>query len=180
VRPSPVNVVDITGVSRPVLCAGAVHDCVMRACASHDRVACTCCGVRLLCMLTLCSLALPMLGLRAPAVRALAVRFRAVRFRVVAPFLACVGRVFFTPKGTNFQKCPCRDIFGSCHTGSVLQMFQHRPKNVVRFARGIVLETLICASTEDNYSKHPGWIEALRGGVEENPLKSCLSVSRVE
>ena len=136
VRPSPVNVVDITGVSRPVLCAGAVHDCVMRACASHDRVACTCCVVRLLCMLTLCALALPMLGLRAPAVRALAVRFRAVRFRVVAPFLACVGRVFFTPKGTNFQKCPYRDIFGSCHTGSVLQMFQHRPKNVVRFAPG--------------------------------------------
>ena len=44
VRPSPVNVVDITGVRRPVLCAGAVHDCVVRACASHDRVACTCCA----------------------------------------------------------------------------------------------------------------------------------------
>ena len=68
VRRPLVNVVDITGVHRAVLCAGAVHACVvvlvspmlalrvpavhalgvhacgMRACASHARVACTCCA----------------------------------------------------------------------------------------------------------------------------------------
>ena len=68
VRHPLVNVVDIAGVHRPVLCAGAVHACVvvlvspmlalrvpavhalavhacgMRACASHARVACTCCA----------------------------------------------------------------------------------------------------------------------------------------
>ena len=68
VRHPLVNVVDIAGVHRPVLCAGAVHACVvvlvspmlalrvpavhalavhacvMRACASHARVACTCCS----------------------------------------------------------------------------------------------------------------------------------------
>ena len=68
VRHPLVNVVDIAGVHRPVLCAGAVHAgvvvlvspmlalrvpavhalavhaCGMRACASHARVACTCCA----------------------------------------------------------------------------------------------------------------------------------------
>ena len=80
VRPSPVNVVDITGVRRPVLRAGVVHACVLCACASHARVACTCCAC-VLCMLSLCALALPMLALRAPAVRALVVRVRAGRLR---------------------------------------------------------------------------------------------------
>ena len=68
VRHPLVNVVDIAGVHRLVLCAGAVHAgvvvlvspmlalrvpavhalavhaCGMRACASHARVACTCCA----------------------------------------------------------------------------------------------------------------------------------------
>ena len=68
VRRPLVNVVDIAGVHRAVLCAGAVHACVvvlvspmlavrapavhalgvhacgMRACTSHARVACTCCS----------------------------------------------------------------------------------------------------------------------------------------
>ena len=68
VRHPLVNVVDIAGVHRPVLCAGAVHACVvvlvspmlplrvpavhalavhacvMRACTSHARVVCTCCA----------------------------------------------------------------------------------------------------------------------------------------
>ena len=68
VRRPLVNVVDIAGVHRAVLCAGAVHACVvvlvspmlalrvpavhalgvhacgMRACTSHARVACTCCA----------------------------------------------------------------------------------------------------------------------------------------
>ena len=35
------NVADIAGVHRPVLCTGPVH---VRACASHARVACTCCA----------------------------------------------------------------------------------------------------------------------------------------
>ena len=79
VRHPLVNVVDIAGVHRPVLCAGAVHACVvvlvfpmlalrvpavhalavhacgMRACASHARVACTCCSCpALLCVPLLC------------------------------------------------------------------------------------------------------------------------------
>jgi len=68
VRHPLVNVVDIAGVHRPVLCAGAVHAyvvvlvspmlalrvpavhalavhaCGMCACASHARAACTCCA----------------------------------------------------------------------------------------------------------------------------------------
>ena len=68
VRHPLVIIVDIAGVHRPVLCAGAVHACVvvlvspmlalrvpavhtlavhacvMRACTSHARVACTCCA----------------------------------------------------------------------------------------------------------------------------------------
>ena len=44
VRTSLVKVVDIAGVRRPVLCAGAVHACVVRACAPHARVACACCA----------------------------------------------------------------------------------------------------------------------------------------
>ena len=81
-----VNVVDIAGVHRPVLCAGAVHACVvvlvspmlaLRVPAVH----------RLLCMLAVCALALPMLALRAPAVPALAVRACAVRFRAVCGVL---------------------------------------------------------------------------------------------
>jgi len=69
VRHPLVNVVDIAGVRRPMLCAGAVHACVValaspmlalrvpavhalavhacvvRACASHARVACICCAL---------------------------------------------------------------------------------------------------------------------------------------
>jgi len=41
---SLADVVDIAGVRRSVLCAGAVHACVVRACASHAPVACTCCA----------------------------------------------------------------------------------------------------------------------------------------
>ena len=42
-----------------------------------------------------------------------------------------VPRVLFTPKA-NFQKCPSRVIFGSCHTRSFLRMFQNRPKITLR------------------------------------------------
>ena len=46
-----------------------------------------------------------------------------------------VRRVFFTPKGTNFQKRPYQVIFGSSVPYRVIfANFQNSPKNVVRFA----------------------------------------------
>jgi len=86
VRHPLVNVVDIAGVRRPVLCAAL---CMLAL--SRLRLPCSRCVyllcMRLLCMQALCALALPMLALRAPAVRALAVRARAVRFRAVCGVL---------------------------------------------------------------------------------------------
>eukprot|EP00802_Teleaulax_amphioxeia_P028735 Tamp_30525.p2 GENE.Tamp_30525~~Tamp_30525.p2 ORF type:complete len:169 (-),score=5.21 Tamp_30525:93-599(-) len=73
VRRPLVNVVDIAGVHRAVLCAGAVHACVV-------------------------VLVSPMLALRAPAVPALAVRACAVRFgavcgvRVQRSYTSCGAR----------------------------------------------------------------------------------------
>ena len=84
VRPSPVNVVDIMGVRRPVLCAGAVHDCVVRACASHDRVACTCCACA-------CSACLRCARLRFPCSRC--VQLLCVPLLCVSALCARAGRV---------------------------------------------------------------------------------------
>ena len=79
-------IVDISGVHRPVLCAGAVHTYVVVPVSPCSRCVYLLC-MRLLCMLAVCALALPMLALRAPAVPALAVRACAVRFRAVCGVL---------------------------------------------------------------------------------------------
>ena len=79
VRTSLVKVVDIVGLRRPVLCASAVHACVVALASPMLAVrvppvhalSVHACVVR--------ALALPMLALHAPAVRALAVRLRAGR-----------------------------------------------------------------------------------------------------
>jgi hypothetical protein len=93
VRTSLVKVVDIVGLRRPVLCAGAVHACVVALASPMlalrvppvHALSVHACVVR--------ALALPMLALRAPAVRALAVRARAVRLRAGRVVCLCSARL---------------------------------------------------------------------------------------
>ena len=93
VRTSLVKVVDIVGLRRPVLCAGAVHACVVALASPMlalrvppvHALSVHACVVR--------ALALPMLALRAPAVRALAVRARAVRLRAGRVVCWCSARL---------------------------------------------------------------------------------------
>ena len=80
VRPPPVNVVDVTGVRRLVLCAGAVYAC---ACL---RIPCSRC-VYLLCVPLLYMLA--SCALRVPAVHALAVHACVVRACASHARVAC-------------------------------------------------------------------------------------------
>ena len=156
-------------------------------------------------MIALCALAPPMIALHVPAVAcACSACLRCARLRfpcsgcvhlLCVPWL-CVSALcafvwlphfllvlvgcFSHRRVPIFKNVPAGTFSEAAIPGQFCKCFNTDPKTLFALHRGIVLETLICASTEDNYSKHPGWIEALRGGVEENPLKSCLSVSRVE